>query len=396
MKAILLIGLVAALACGSSEATPARSGRSPAQGNATGAEAAAQAPSNMRLEVVGARFRNPVYVTSPPGDSRLFVVEQAGRIRIVTTPPRALAPFLDISSRVRSGGEQGLLSMAFHPRYRDNGYFFVNFTDRSGDTHIERFRVSSDPNIADAGSTKLILKIDQPYSNHNGGLVMFGSDGMLYIGMGDGGSGGDPHGNGQNPRTLLGKMLRIGVDGAEPYTIPAGNPFPDGSGGRPEIWATGLRNPWRFAFDRAANMLYIADVGQSQAEEVDVVPANRAGVNYGWNIMEGDLCYRSPACNRGQLQIPALTYGRAGGACSVTGGFVYRGKRIPAIAGHYFYSDYCAGWLRSFRFVNGAVTDRREWKIRDIGNVVSFGEDSAGELYMVAENGRIHRFAGVQ
>lgn len=396
MKFTLLLVLVAPLACGNSEATPVRSERSPAERSATRAEAAAQAPSEMRLEVVGARFRNPVYVTSPPGDARLFVVEQAGRIRIVTTSSRTPAPFLDISSRVRSGGEQGLLSMAFHPRYRENGYFFVNFTDRNGDTHIERFRVSSDPNIANTGSAKLILKIDQPYSNHNGGLVMFGADGMLYIGMGDGGSGGDPHGHGQNPRTLLGKMLRIGVDGAEPYTIPAGNPFRDGAGGRPEIWATGLRNPWRFAFDRAANMLYIADVGQSQAEEVDVVPANRAGVNYGWNIMEGDLCYRSPACNRGQLQIPVLTYGRAGGACSITGGFVYRGRRIPAIVGHYFYSDYCAGGLRSFRFVNGVATDRREWKISDVGNVVSFGEDSGGELYIVAENGRVFRFAGVQ
>ena len=288
-----------------------------------------------------------------------------------------------------------MLSMAFHPEYRTNGWFFVNYTDRNGDTHIERFKVSSNPDVADARSARLILKVDQPYSNHNGGLVMFGPDGMLYIGMGDGGSGGDPHGNGQNPRALLGKMLRINVSRAEPYTIPVGNPFGNGVSGAPEVWATGMRNPWRFAFDRVAGMLYIADVGQDRTEEVDVVPANRPGVNYGWNIMEGKRCYRTAGCNREGLEMPAVAYDHGSGVCSVIGGYVYRGRRIPQIVGTYFYSDYCTGWLRSFRYENGSAIDLRSWTMEDIGNVVSFGEDSAGELYIVAENGKIYRFVGV-
>ena len=351
--------------------------------------------TTIHLEKVGEDFHNPVYVTSPPGDSRLFVVEQAGRIRVMKNGHTLPVPFLDIASSVSSGGERGMLSMAFHPEYRTNGWFFVNYTDRNGDTHIERFKVSSNPDVADARSARLILKVDQPYSNHNGGLVMFGPDGMLYIGMGDGGSGGDPHGNGQNPRALLGKMLRINVSRAEPYTIPVGNPFANGVSGAPEVWATGMRNPWRFAFDRVAGMLYIADVGQDRTEEVDVVPANRPGVNYGWNIMEGKRCYRTAGCNREGLEMPAVAYDHGSGVCSVIGGYVYRGRRIPQIVGTYFYSDYCTGWLRSFRYENGSAIDLRSWTMEDIGNVVSFGEDSAGELYIVAENGKIYRFVGV-
>lgn len=351
--------------------------------------------TTIRLEKVGEGFRNPVYVTSPPGDSRLFVVEQAGRIRVMKNGRTLPVPFLDIASSVSSGGERGMLSMAFHPDYRTNGWFFVNYTDRNGDTHIERFKVSSNPDVADARSAQLILKVDQPYANHNGGLVMFGPDGMLYIGMGDGGSGGDPHGNGQNPRALLGKMLRINVSRAEPYTIPVGNPYTNGVGGAPEVWATGMRNPWRFAFDRATGLLYIGDVGQDRSEEVDVAPANRPGINYGWNIMEGERCYRTPGCRHDGLEPPAVAYDHGGGVCSVIGGYVYRGRRVPQIVGTYFYSDYCAGWLRSFRYQNGAVTEKRSWNMESIGNVVSFGEDSAGELYIVSENGKIYRFAGV-
>ncbi len=353
------------------------------------------APARIRLEQIGDDFRSPVYVTSPPGDSRLFVVEQAGRIRIVKNGQTLPEPFLDIASSVRSGGERGLLSMAFHPDYRANGWFFVNYTDRNGDTHVERFKVTANPDVADPLSFRLILKVDQPYANHNGGLVMFGPDGMLYIGMGDGGNGGDPRGNGQNSHALLGKMLRINVSRAEPYTIPVGNPFADGKDGAPEVWATGLRNPWRFAFDRGAGTLYIADVGQDRMEEVDVAPATRAGINYGWNIMEGDNCYRLSSCNRDNLEMPVLTYSHTEGVCSVIGGFVYRGRRVPQITGHYFYSDYCRSWLRSFRYRDGVAGDRRTWDIDDIGHVVSFGEDSSGEMYIVAENGKIFRIAGV-
>lgn len=351
--------------------------------------------TTIRLEKIGEDFHSPVYITSPPGDSRLFVVEQAGRIRVMKNSRTLPMPFLDIASSVSSGGERGMLSMAFHPDYRTNGWFFVNYTDRNGDTHIERFKVSSNPDVADARSARPILKVDQPYANHNGGLVMFGPDGMLYIGMGDGGSGGDPHGNGQNPRALLGKMLRINVSRAEPYTVPVGNPYANGVGGAPEVWAIGMRNPWRFAFDRQTGLLYIGDVGQDRSEEIDVAPANKAGINYGWNVMEGLRCYRTPGCSHGRLEPPAVAYDHGGGVCSVIGGHVYRGRRVPQIVGTYFYSDYCTGWLRSFRYENGSAVEQRSWKMEDIGNVVSFGEDSAGELYIVAENGKIYRFAGV-
>jgi glucose/arabinose dehydrogenase len=351
-----------------------------------------QPSGTIRLEQVDGRFKNPVYLASPPGDSRLFIVEQAGRIRIVKNGEALPQPFLDIADRVKSGGEQGLLSVAFHPDYRTNGFFYVNFTDRSGNTRVERFKVSANPDVADAASSKLVIGIDQPYANHNGGLVMFGPDGMLYIGMGDGGSGGDPHGNGQNRNALLGKILRLDVS-SEPYGIPVGNPR---TGGRAEIWAAGMRNPWRFAFDRQSGMLYVADVGQNEIEEIDVESATEPGLNYGWNIMEGDHCYRSSSCDREGLVMPKVTYNHSGGACSVTGGFVYRGRRIPSLVGNYFYSDYCAGWLKSFRMVNGAVTDRREWKTSEtLGHVVSFGEDAYGELYILTEGGKVLKIVGV-
>jgi glucose/arabinose dehydrogenase len=351
-----------------------------------------QPSGTIRLEQVDGRFKNPVYLASPPGDSRLFIVEQAGRIRIVKNGEALPQPFLDIADRVKSGGEQGLLSVAFHPDYRTNGFFYVNFTDRSGNTRVERFKVSANPDVADAASSKLVIGIDQPYANHNGGLVMFGPDGMLYIGMGDGGSGGDPHGNGQNRNALLGKILRLDVS-SDPYGIPVGNPR---TGGRAEIWATGMRNPWRFAFDRPSGLLYVADVGQNEIEEIDVESATEPGLNYGWNIMEGDHCYRSSSCDREGLVMPKVTYNHSGGACSVTGGFVYRGRRIPSLVGNYFYSDYCAGWLKSSRMVNGAVTDRREWKTSEtLGHVVSFGEDAYGELYILTEGGKVLKIVGV-
>lgn len=393
MKLELLIGSLAAFACSDTQARTSPAQTSTNNPPAAGLGAETQTRS-ITLQQVGGRFRNPVHLASPPGDPRLFIVEQAGRIIVVKNGTAASEPFLDISSRVKSGGEQGLLSMAFHPDYRRTGQFFVNFTDNKGDTRVERFTVSSNPDVATESSAKLVLTVDQPYSNHNGGHILFGPDGMLYIGMGDGGSGGDPHGNGQNPRALLGKLLRINVSQAEPYTIPMGNPYSDGSRGRKEVWAIGLRNPWRFAFDRPTGLLYIADVGQNQLEEVHVEPASRAGLNYGWKKMEGDQCYGSSSCNRDGLAIPQLVYSHSGGGCSITGGFVYRGRRIPSIVGHYFYSDYCAGWLRSFRFENGRPVDRREWKTDDIGNVVSFGEDANGEMYIVAENGRVWRIAG--
>ena len=344
----------------------------------------------LRLQEVAKGLDAPVHLTAPAGDPRLFIVEQPGRIRIVENGQLLDRPFLDIRSKVSSGGERGLLSVAFHPQYSINGFLFVNYTDKKGDTRIERFTVSaSDRNAADPASAKMVLAIDQPYSNHNGGHNLFGPDGMLYIGMGDGGSQGDPHGNGQNPNALLAKLLRINVD-REPYSIPRANPFANG-GGRPEVWALGLRNPWRFAFDRISGLLYIADVGGDRYEEVNVVPMSIAKVNYGWNRMEGPACHRSSACNEEGLQKPALSYNHEGNTCSIIGGFVYRGRAIPEINGQYFYSDYCNSWLRSFAYANGRVTDQHDWPVGRIGSVTSFGEDSAGELYLCTTSGRVYR-----
>lgn len=342
------------------------------------------------VEEVAHGLENPVYLTAPAGDARLFIVEQPGRIRIVEGGRLLDKPFLDITGKVGFGGERGLLSVAFHPLYRANGFLFVNYTDRNGDTRIERYTVSSDRNVADPASARLILAIDQPYSNHNGGMNLFGLDGMLYIGMGDGGSQRDPHNNGQNPNVLLGKLLRINVDRGDPYSVPAGNPYARG-GGRGEVWALGLRNPWRFAFDKATGLLYIADVGQDRYEEMNVVPANRPGVNYGWSVMDGPDCFRAPLCNKSPFQQPAFTYTHDGGACSIIGGFVYRGRNIPEVVGQYFYSDYCDSWLRSFTFADGKPGESHQWLGGGHGSVLSFGEDAQGELYMCSSNGRVYR-----
>jgi glucose/arabinose dehydrogenase len=376
MRLRSLLWIAAIVACSSDSGT----GPSPLPGDFT-----------IQLIEVASGLSSPLYLTSPANDSRLFVVEQAGRIRIIKNGQVLAQPFLDIVSRVSSGGERGLLSVAFHPSYAANGFFYVNFTDLAGDTRVERFNVSSNPDVGDASSSKLILGVTQPFANHNGGLNLFGPDGMLYIGLGDGGSSGDPQGNGQRTNTLLGKILRIDVDNGDPYSIPSGNPFANQSGARPEIWAYGLRNPWRFSFDRTAGLLFVADVGQGSLEEIDVVPTTRAGVNYGWNIMEGSSCFGSGSCSTAGLEPPVIEYNHSGGACSVTGGYAYRGSAIPELAGHYFYSDYCAGFLRSFLYSNGAATDQRTWDVGTIGSVTSFGEDAAGEMYIVVQQGRVYR-----
>jgi glucose/arabinose dehydrogenase len=357
-------------------------------------DVSAQSTSNdvrLGVEQVASGLDQPVFLTAPVNDPRLFIVEQPGRIRVVENGRLLDKPFLDIVNKVRSGGEQGLLSVAFHPQYRSNGFLFVNHTDKNGDTQIERYTVSSDRNVADPRSAKVILSIDQRYSNHQGGLNLFGPDGMLYIGMGDGGSQGDPHGNGQNRNALLAKLLRINVDRGEPYLIPAANPYAKG-GGRAEIWAIGLRNPWRFSFDRFSGLLYIADVGGDRFEEVNVVPMSIAGVNYGWNVMEGPQCSRSSGCDQTGLQKPALSYAtHENSTCAIIGGSVYRGQKIPEIKGQYFYSDYCNSWLRSFGFADGKVTDQHEWPIGKLGSITSFGEDAQGELYICTSSGRVYR-----
>jgi glucose/arabinose dehydrogenase len=293
--------------------------------------------------------------------------------------------------------------MSFHPSYASNGFFYVDYTDLNGDTRVVRYSVSAaSPDVADPASAKLILTVNQPFPNHNGGLVMFGPDGKLYVGLGDGGSEGDPQHNGQKLTTLLGKLLRIDVDAGDPYAIPGDNPFattgvPCGAGGTgsgpcQEIWALGLRNPWRFSFDVATNRLYIADVGQGSWEEVDIEDASVPRLNYGWSIMEGMHCFGSSNCDQTGLTLPKLEYGHDQG-CSITGGYVYRGSQIPSIVGRYFYSDFCTGFLRSFTFDGSTVSEQMQWQVGDLGNVLSLGQDAAGELYILSGNGNVYRLA---
>ena len=357
--------------------------------DATGPGSGGPLPTGLTLKLdpfVTSGLSAPVFLTQPLNDGRIFVVEQAGRIRIIRNGLLQTTPFLDISSRVLSGGERGLLSVAFHPQYATNHFFYVYFTTQTnGDIRIERFTTTSNPEVADPMTSKLIITAPHSsYSNHNGGLVAFGPDGMLYAGLGDGGGGGDPLGNSQNFNSLLGSLLRLDVDHGDPYAIPAGNPYVAQANSRGEIWAKGLRNPWRYAFDPATGLLYIADVGQGLHEEVDVVTANRGGVNYGWSVMEGASCYNASTCNQTGFELPILDYGHNPG-CSITGGYVYRGSAVPEIRGHYFYSDYCAGFLRSFRYENGVAVDQKDWALT-MGNVASFGVDFAGELYVLSGN----------
>jgi glucose/arabinose dehydrogenase len=301
------------------------------------------------IEVVAMGLSSPVHLTAPPDDvERVFIVERPGRIRVVRNGTLLGAPFLDLTGVVLSGGEQGLLSLAFHPDYATNGHFFVNYTDLDGHTRVERYTVTAAPDVADPASDLTILSVEQPFSNHNGGQVAFGPDGMLYIGMGDGGGeGGDPLRHGQNRATLLGSLLRIDVDAASPYAIPPDNPFVADPSAAPETWAYGLRNPWRFSFDRHTGDLYIGDVGQDSREEISFQPAaSPGGENYGWKVMEGTACF-SPrnGCSQAGLVPPVLDYTHADG-CSVTGGFVYRGVE-PTLAGRYFFADVCQTWERS-------------------------------------------------
>ena len=352
--------------------------------------------STIGLRQVASGLAFPLYLTAPPDDpSRVFVVEKGGRIRVIRNDSLLATPFLDLTGRVSTGGEQGLLGLAFHPAYAQNRVFVVNYTNTQGDTRISTFRAGAVPEVADPASERVILAVDQPFANHNGGMLAFGPDGMLYAGLGDGGSSGDPQGNGQNRSVLLGKILRLAIAGDGTASVPADNPFAGQAGARAEIWSYGLRNPWRFSFDRATGDLYIGDVGQNELEEInastDAAQFGR-GANYGWNIVEGTECF-SPAsgCVRTGLAPPVLVYGHGQG-CSVTGGYVYRGSAIPSLVGHYFYADYCAGWVRSFRLAGPAPADEHEWvMLRPGGQVPSFGEDARGELYILSAGGTVHR-----
>jgi glucose/arabinose dehydrogenase len=386
--------LAAALAGCSSDPSPTDPSSPPAPGTC-GAGAPLGGTPSLTSTLVVRGLASPVDLQVPAGErERLFVVEQGGRIRIVRGGAIA-ATFLDIASRVGSGGERGLLGLAFHPRYAENGRFFVNYTDRAGDTHISEFRASGSADAADAGSERQILFVRQPFANHNGGGLAFGGDGMLYIALGDGGSGGDPFGNGQSLATHLGKLLRIDVDRGTPYAVPSDNPFVGRPGALPEIWAYGLRNPWRFAFDRTTNDLFIGDVGQNAVEEIDATPApRRGGENYGWNVMEGTRCFRpATGCSTAGLTLPVVEYGHADG-CSVTGGVVYRGCRMPGYHGSYLYGDYCTGLIRSFRLEGGRAVDQRDWTSalgRGIDSISAFGADADGEVYLVDHDGEVYK-----
>ncbi len=337
------------------------------------------------------------------GDGRLFLTLREGRIMIFENGALRPQPFLDIRGQTTTDGERGLLSTAFHPRYAETGFFFIDYTNTSGDTVIARYRVSGDPNRADPASARTLLTIAQPFSNHNGGQLQFGPDGYLYIGMGDGGSAFDPECRAQKTNSLLGKMLRLDVDqnvGSPPfYGIPASNPF-RGPGDPPdEVWASGFRNPWRFAFDRQTGDLWIGDVGQNQREEIDFQPAgSQGGENYGWKVMEGTLCSTrdacptsTPACNSSAFTPPVLEYDHGPG-CSVTGGFVYRGNRAAQLRGAYVFGDFCSGEIwAAFRQGQGFTVRTLSGRV---SSLTSFGEDSSGELYAVTLNGQLFRFSG--
>jgi glucose/arabinose dehydrogenase len=348
------------------------------------------------LQEVASGLSFPLYLTAPPGDvSRLFIVEKGGAIRIVKDGTLLPGTFLDLTGRVATGPEQGLLGLAFDPDYAGNGRFVVHYTDLSGNTVVSLFRVADgDPDHADPASETIVLTVEQPFSNHNGGQILFGPDGMLYIGLGDGGGSGDPGDRGQSLTDLLGGMLRVDVSSGTSYTVPPDNPFAGRTDARPEIWNVGLRNPWRFTFDPATGDLYVADVGEQGWEEVDVVAAAAGagrGANFGWSPTEGRHCYADAGCDPSQFTLPVLEYSHDDG-CSISGGFVYRGAAIPALQGHYFYADYCQGWVRSFRLENGQAVEPQQWPTLAPGGAVpSFGQDAAGELYVLSAEGRVFR-----
>ena len=339
----------------------------------------------LALQAIASGLDRPLDLPPPPNDPRLFVAEQTGAIRIISSGTVLATPFLDLSSQVSCCGERGLLGIAFPPDYATDGRVFVSYTRGNGDSRISSFPVSGNPNVADPTET-VILDVPQFASNHNGGQIAFGPDGYLYISLGDGGGSGDPTGTGQDRTDLLGSILRIDVDGGTPYAIPPTNPYLGHQTFREELWNYGLRNAWRFSFDRQTGDMYIADVGQSQWEEVDFQPAaSSGGENYGWNTMEGSHCFQVATCNQTGLTLPVLDYDHSNQACSVTGGYVYRGSAISELAGTYFYGDYCAGWVRSLRIVNGQATDLMSWSALDTGGgLTSFGQDAAGELYIIA------------
>lgn len=354
------------------------------------------AAHSIQIEPIITGIDSPVAITNAgDGSGRLFITLKIGKILVYDGQKSLSTPFLDIGSIITTAGERGLLSVAFHPDYAANGFLYVNYTDLNGDTVIARYRVSADPNVVDTTSAIVLLNIPQPFANHNGGQLQFGPDGYLYIGMGDGGSGGDPLNKAQDLNSLLGKILRIDVDAGFPYAIPPDNPFLGNSNAKPEIWALGLRNPWRFSFDRLTGDLFIADVGQGSWEEVNFQQASsRGGANYGWRLMEGNHCFNPTTnCNDGSITLPIIEYDHSLGNCSITGGYRYGGSLYPGLEGVYFYADYCTGkiWGVS-RDASGVWTSAQLLDTELI--ITAFGEDEDGELYLAhfsSTNGTIYK-----
>ncbi|HYM61565.1 MAG TPA: PQQ-dependent sugar dehydrogenase [Thermoanaerobaculia bacterium] len=344
--------------------------------------------ANLAIKQLASLPGSPTAITNA-GDLRIFITLQQGQVMIWNGTSILPTPFLDVRNRVSCCGERGLLSIAFHPQFKTNGYFFADYTDVQGNTVVSRFSVMpSDPNRADAASELKILQIAQPYPNHNGGQLQFGPDGFLYIGMGDGGSGGDPENRAQDLSTMLGKILRIDVDHGSPYSVPFSNPYAGHPGARGEIWAYGLRNPWRFSFDRVTGDLWIGDVGQNLYEEVDLQPfSSTGGENYGWRRMEGLHCYNPPSnCNNGGITLPIIEYTHDDKNCSITGGYRYRGAVSALMYGLYFYADYCTG-----RIWAASAQSDGTWKATELLHtsvqITTFGEDVNGELYLGGGNG---------
>ncbi len=345
----------------------------------------------LALELVADDFHRPNLVVSPAGDDRLFVMEQYGYVVIIDPElGRLETPFLDLRSIVNAISiEQGLLGFAFHPDYSSNGRFFVYYTQKDDNSVLFEFSVSEDPNLADPTSGTQMMHFVQPTVRHNAGMLEFGPDGYLYLSLGEGGAA---QVHAQDPNTHLASILRLDVDGAAPYAIPPSNPFADGLDGAPEVWAYGLRNPWRFSIDPETNSIYIGDVGHSNWEEVDILSLDEGGSNLGWVQVEGLHCFAF-GCDLEAFTPPVLEYSHANGNCSITGGRVYRGSLIPELDGFYFYSDWCAGWLRSFVYSDGDVTDELDWTedVGQFGQPTSFGVDSNGELYITTWGGEVFR-----
>ncbi len=360
---------------------------------ATGADTPAGSGS-VKLTKIG-EFSSPVQITQPPGSKdQLVITEKAGRLALVRDGDVLSEPFLDITDQVSTGSEQGLLSVAFDPGYAKSGLFYVDYTDRDGNTQVVEYRRSpAIPEVADPDSARTVLTQEQPFDNHNGGLLLFGPDRRLYIGFGDGGSANDPQRNGQDLSTWLGKILRISPhpSNGRPYSVPADNPFNGQQGARPEIFAFGLRNPWRFSFDRDTGALWIGDVGQDRYEEVDSVQPDLAGgFNFGWSALEGNATANDDQSAPGSVR-PVFTYGHDAG-CSVTGGYVVRDPRLGSLRGDYLFGDFCTSELKAIRLPAGADrakrTDARRLEVKQL---VSFGEDGRGRLYAVSLEGPVYR-----